>query len=87
MLGNSTIKERYASCIIITVILNSHQEGPDKSTNQTVKMKFLVVFALVIVAVAAKPAKLPGGDVEILRSDFENLGLDSYNFAYVSEYS
>lgn len=46
-------------------------------------MKFLVVFALVIVAVAAKPAKLPGEEVEILRSDFENLGLDSYNFAYV----
>jgi hypothetical protein len=41
-------------------------------------MKFLVVFSLVIVAALAAPA-----DVEILKSDFENLGLDSYNFAYV----
>ncbi|KAG5676768.1 hypothetical protein PVAND_006577 [Polypedilum vanderplanki] len=40
-------------------------------------MKFLVVFSLVIVAALAAPA-----DVEILKSDFENLGLDSYNFAY-----
>lgn len=50
-------------------------------------MKFLVVFALVIVAVVAKPAKLPGGEVEILKSEFENLGLDSYNFAYVQNES
>lgn len=33
LLVNSTIKETYASCIIIIVISNSHQEGPDKAQN------------------------------------------------------
>lgn len=42
-------------------------------------MKFLVVLSLIVAAAVAAPA----GDVEILKSDFENLGLDSYNFAYV----
>jgi hypothetical protein len=42
-------------------------------------MKFLVVLSFIVAAALAAPA----GDVEILKSDFENLGLDSYNFAYV----
>ncbi|KAL7049060.1 hypothetical protein ACKWTF_003577 [Chironomus riparius] len=41
-------------------------------------MKFLVVLSFLVAAALAAPA----GDVEILKSDFENLGLDSYNFAY-----
>ncbi|XP_070497444.1 flexible cuticle protein 12-like [Chironomus tepperi] len=41
-------------------------------------MKFLVVLSFIVAAALAAPA----GDVEILKSDFENLGLDSYNFAY-----
>lgn len=39
-------------------------------------MKFLVVFALVIVAAMAAPA-----DVQITRNEFENIGIDGYKFA------
>jgi hypothetical protein len=42
-------------------------------------MKFLVVFALCIVAALAAPAE----DVQILKNDFENIGVDGYKFAYV----
>ena len=42
-------------------------------------MKFLVVFALVIVAAMAAPADV--SDVQILKSEFENIGIDGYNFA------
>lgn len=42
-------------------------------------MKFLIVFAVVIVAALAAPAE----DVQILKSDFENIGIDGYKFAYV----
>lgn len=42
-------------------------------------MKFLIVFALVIVAALAAPA--PADDVQILKNDFENIGIDGYKFA------
>lgn len=42
-------------------------------------MKFLVVLALVIAAALAAPAD----DVQILRNEFENIGIDGYKFAYV----
>lgn len=38
-------------------------------------MKFLIVFALVIVAALAAPAD----DVQILKNDFENIGVDGKN--------
>jgi hypothetical protein len=41
-------------------------------------MKFLIVFALCIVAALAAP---PAGDVQILKNDFENIGIDGYKFA------
>ena len=41
-------------------------------------MKFLVVFALCFVASMAAPA-----DVEILKHNFENIGVDGYKFEYV----
>lgn len=42
-------------------------------------MKFLIVFALCAVAALAAPAD----DVTILKSEFDNIGIDGYNFAYV----
>lgn len=42
-------------------------------------MKFLIVFALCVVAALAAPAD----DVTILKSEFDNIGIDGYNFAYV----
>lgn len=39
-------------------------------------MKFLVVFALVVVAAMAAP-------VEVTRNEFDNIGIDGYKFAYV----
>lgn len=42
-------------------------------------MKFLIVFALCLVAALAAPAD----DVTILKSEFDNIGIDGYNFAYV----
>lgn len=41
-------------------------------------MKFLIVFALAIVAALAAPA-----DVEITKSNFDNIGIDGYKFEYV----
>lgn len=40
-------------------------------------MKFLIVFALCIVAALAAPAS---DDVQILKSNFENIGIDGYKF-------
>jgi hypothetical protein len=56
-------------------------------------MKFLVVFALCFVAVlaappqrqAARPARASADDsanAQILKYENDNIGLDSYNFAY-----
>jgi hypothetical protein len=42
-------------------------------------MKFLIVFALFVVAALAAPAE----DVQILKSEFDNIGIDGYKFAYV----
>jgi hypothetical protein len=58
---------------------NSSKKDLTKSQNRQVKMKFLVVFALCIVAALAAPAE----DVQILKNDFENIGVDGYKFAYV----
>lgn len=44
-------------------------------------MKFLVVVALCFAAALAAPA-----DVEILKSEFDNIGIDGYKFAYVTDY-
>jgi len=41
-------------------------------------MKFLIVFALCVVAALAAPAD----DVTILKSEFDNIGIDGYNFAF-----
>lgn len=41
-------------------------------------MKFAIVFALCFAAALAAPA-----DVEILKNDFENIGVDGYKFSYV----
>lgn len=41
-------------------------------------MKFLIVLAAVIVASLAAPAT---NDVQILKNDFENIGIDGYKFA------
>lgn len=62
----------------ITVLSSLFKEA---STNpQTkLKMKYLIVFALVIVAALAAPA--PADDVQILKNDFENIGIDGYKFA------
>lgn len=57
---------------------NSSKKDPTKSQTK-IKMKFLVVFALCIVAALAAPAE----DVQILKNDFENIGVDGYKFAYV----
>lgn len=43
-------------------------------------MKFLVVFALVIVATFAAPAP-QAADVTLLKSEFANDGTDGYSFA------
>jgi hypothetical protein len=40
-------------------------------------MKVLIVFSLVIVAALARPQS----DVEITKSEFDNIGVDGYNFA------
>ena len=40
-------------------------------------MKFLIVLALCVVAALAAPA----GDVQILSSEFDNIGVDGYKFA------
>lgn len=45
-------------------------------------MKFLVVFALCVVAALAAPAE----DVQILKSDFENIGIDGYKFGCVDNF-
>jgi hypothetical protein len=42
-------------------------------------MKFLIVFALCIVAALAAPA--PADDVTLLKNDFANDGTAGYNFA------
>lgn len=62
----------------ITVLSNLNSEGTAKFI-KLIKMKFLIVFAVVIVAALAAPAE----DVQILKSDFENIGIDGYKFAYV----
>lgn len=41
-------------------------------------MKFLIVFALFVVAALAAP---PTGEVTLLKSDFANDGTAGYNFA------
>ncbi|CRL02974.1 CLUMA_CG016256, isoform A [Clunio marinus] len=45
--------------------------------SQNIKMKFLIVFALCIVAALAAPA-----DVEITKSSFDNIGIDGYSFDF-----
>ncbi|CAO1344620.1 unnamed protein product [Diamesa serratosioi] len=44
-------------------------------------MKFLIVLAFCIAASLAAPAA-PAGDVQILRSEFDNIGVDGYKFAF-----
>ena len=41
-------------------------------------MKFLIVLAFCVVAALAAPA---ADDVQILKNDFENIGVDGYKFA------
>ena len=41
-------------------------------------MKFLIVLAFCIAASLAAPAS---DDVQILKNDFENIGVDGYKFA------
>lgn len=48
------------------------------NSNQTVNMKFLIVFALCFAAALAAP---PTGDVTLLKSDFVNDG-NTYNFGF-----
>lgn len=50
-----------------------------KKTKKKIRMKVLIVFSLVIVAALAAPQ----GDVQITKSEFDNIGIDSYNFAWV----
>ena len=46
-------------------------------------MKFLIVLAFCIAASLAAPAAKPksSDDVQILKNDFENIGVDGYKFA------
>jgi Insect cuticle protein len=45
-------------------------------------MKFLVVFALLIVSALAAPPPASNSDVQVLRSDFSNDPQSGYNFAF-----
>lgn len=82
LFNNSTIKEKLRQLHYITVLSYLFKEGPDQSHKKQIKMKFLIVFALCIVAALAAP---PTADVQILKNDFENIGVDGYKFAYVEK--
>ena len=44
-------------------------------------MKFLIVLAFCVAASLAAPAAPKSDDVQILKNDFENIGVDGYKFA------
>jgi hypothetical protein len=69
------IKDRRHDHNIVTLFLNFLIERSYKT--KTIKMKFLVVFALFIAAALAAPA-----DVELLKSDFTNDPASGYSFAF-----
>lgn len=45
-------------------------------------MKVICIFAVLLAVAAARPAD----DVQILKSEFENIGVDGYKFAYVESW-
>lgn len=77
----ATIKEKSKSIYTITLFWNFF-ETVKNVTSKATKMKFLIVFALVIVAALAAP---PTGDVTLLKNDFSNDGTAGYNFAWVTK--
>lgn len=72
-----TIKDQGTGNLFITLFCNFFRRQSEFKSTKT-KMKFLIVFALCLVAAMAAP---PTGDVTLLKNDFANDGTAGYNFA------